>query len=34
MRQIAAIKFSVIVGQVWLEEFESLDDNTSTMRFD
>lgn len=33
MREIAEIKFSVIVGQVWFSEFESLDENSLTMRF-
>lgn len=34
MRAIAQIKFSVIVGQTWFEEFSSLDENQLTMTFD
>ena len=31
MYQMACIKFSVIVGQVWFKEFSSLDENTLTV---
>jgi hypothetical protein len=34
MRAMAQIKFSVIVGQTWFEEFSSLDENQLTMTFD
>lgn len=34
MREIAQIKFSVIVGQTWFSEFASLDENSLTMRLD
>jgi hypothetical protein len=33
MREIAQIKFSIIVGQTWFTEFESLDQNSLTMDF-
>lgn len=32
MYQMACIKFSVIVGQVWFKEFSSLDENTLTVK--
>jgi hypothetical protein len=31
MYQMACIKFSVLVGQIWFKEFSSLDDNTLTV---
>lgn len=31
MRALSEIKFSIIVGQVWFNEFESLDENSLTM---
>lgn len=34
MREIAQIKFSVVIGQVWFQEFASLDENTLVMKFD
>jgi hypothetical protein len=34
MREVAQIKFSVIVGQTWFQEFSSLDENTLVMNFD
>jgi hypothetical protein len=34
MRQIAQIKFSIIVGQTWFKEFSSLDENSLTMKLD
>jgi hypothetical protein len=32
--QTAQIKFGVIVGQVWFNEFKSLDENTMTVKCD
>jgi len=34
MREIAQIKFAIIVGQTWFAEFSSLDENSLTMNFD
>jgi hypothetical protein len=34
LREIAEIKFSIIVGQVWFKEFTSLDENTMTLKID
>jgi hypothetical protein len=34
MREVAQIKFSVIVGQTWFQELSSLDENTLVMNFD
>jgi len=31
--EIACIKFSIVVGQVWFSEFSSLDENTMTLDF-
>ena len=34
IRKMAELKFAVIVGQVWFEEFPSINENTLTMDFD
>ena len=34
IKRMAEIKFGVIVGQVWFEEFATIDENTLMMNFD